>query len=32
NRSKSSDNLILKHLDDQYEQLNMTISWFQNQV
>ncbi|CAF3919953.1 unnamed protein product, partial [Rotaria sp. Silwood2] len=32
NRSKSDDNLILDHLNDQCEQLNMAISWCENQV
>ncbi|CAF4638972.1 unnamed protein product [Rotaria sp. Silwood1] len=32
NRSKSDDNLILEHLNDQNEQLTMAISWCENQV
>ncbi|CAF3826116.1 unnamed protein product [Rotaria sordida] len=32
NRSKSDDNLILERLNEQYEQLNMAISWCENQV
>lgn len=32
NRSKSDDNLPLERLNDQYEQLNIAISWNQNQI